>query len=184
MQARESGLNVKIIDAVFLQERGAVAAVFVQLFEGKQDLQKRSPPLVERDRVAGVRGTEQLSVSLRLLASEEDLELMIAQLHSAITVPHVHDHLPPQHAIRVPVRMLRLRCPLRLPFPLASAKKHLTLLVPARLATTDFRLRASGHQTFVPVTILPSSTTRQSNFEDVLSVCQVVQPRLGWLRRV
>ena len=48
-------------------------------------MQKRSLPLVERDRVAGLRGTDQLSVSLRLLSSEEDLELLSAQLHSAIT---------------------------------------------------------------------------------------------------
>ena len=34
-------LTVNIIDAVLLHKRGAVAALFVQLWEGNHDLQKR-----------------------------------------------------------------------------------------------------------------------------------------------
>ena len=50
---------------------------------------------------------------------------------------------------------------------IASAKKHLTLLVPARLATANLRLRPSGQQTLFQLRFLPSSMTKQSNFDDV-----------------
>ena len=101
--------------------------VLVQLFQGKYDLQKRSQPLVEKDRVAGLRGTEQLSVSLRLLTSGQDLEFM-TQLHSAITALMF---------LMMQVEFLYVCCDFGAPCDcLASTNKHLTLL-------TDFRLRAS-----------------------------------------
>ena len=71
--------------------------------------------LLSKRSSGGFYGTEQLSVSLR---------------------PSV---LWRGNANRVPVCLLRLWCTLRLPPPLASVKKHLSLLVPARIATTDFR---------------------------------------------
>ena len=94
--------------------------VFVQLFEEKYDLQKRSRPLVERDRVAGLHGTEQLCVSLRLLASGKDLEFMSAQLHSAITALMF---------LMMQVEFLFVCCDFGAPCDcLASTNKHLTLV--------------------------------------------------------
>ena len=82
--------------------------------------------------MAGLRGTEQLSVSLRLLFSGEDLEFMSAQLHSAITALMF---------LMMQVEFLYVCCDFGVPCDcLASTNRHLTLL-------TYFRLRASGHQT-------------------------------------
>ena len=47
---------------------------------------------------------------------------------------------------------------------IASAKKHLTLLVPARLATATFPFTCQRTTNIVPVAFLPSSMTKQSKF--------------------
>ena len=76
---------------------------------------------------------------------------MMTKAYKNITfvLPKKIDEKLAKHSLRLVRAMVLRHCANAdtVHLTIASAKKHLTLLVPARLATANLRLRASGQQT-------------------------------------